>query len=217
MGETKRSAVEVNLWTSAEHALEYLGRADQIPHRVEGEAALLELLPSGARRFLDLGSGGGRLLALVKAARPGGRYVALDFSPAMLAALRTLFAADESVTVVERSMDAPLPELGTFDAVVSSFAIHHVTHARKRALYEEVFARLEPGGVFCNLEHVSSPSERLHGEFLRAICCEEEDPSNKLLDVETQLGWLREIGFEDVDCHWKWRELALLAGVKAGK
>jgi len=35
----------INLWTTAEHALEYLRRADSIPHRVEGEAALLEFLP----------------------------------------------------------------------------------------------------------------------------------------------------------------------------
>ncbi len=43
---------------------------------------------------------------------------------------------------------------------------------------------------------------------------DEEDSSNQLLDVETQLGWLKDIGFDDVDCHWKWRELALLAGVR---
>ncbi|HET7102269.1 MAG TPA: class I SAM-dependent methyltransferase [Terriglobia bacterium] len=208
------SAPEVNLWPSAEHALEYLRRADSIPHRVEGESALLEFVPGGAVRILDLGSGAGRLLALVKAARPGGEYVALDFSPTMLEALRKLFAAEDSVTVVAHDFGEPLPELGSFDAVVSSFAIHHVPHARKRALYEEVFKRLAPGGVFCNLEHVASPTRRLHTEFLKAICWEHEDPSNKLLDMAAQLGWLREIGFEDVDCHWKWRELALLAGVK---
>jgi hypothetical protein len=35
-----------------------------------------------------------------------------------------------------------------------------------------------------------------------------------LLDVETQLGWLRELGFDDVGCHCKWLEMALLVGIK---
>jgi tRNA (cmo5U34)-methyltransferase len=214
MGSPMSSKPEVNLWPSAEHALEYLRRADSIPHRVEGEATLLEFMPAGAGRILDLGSGGGRLLALVKAARPGARYVALDFSPTMVETLRKLFAEDGSVTIVAQDLDKELPAMGQFDAVVSSFAIHHLVHERKRSLYKEIFELLAPQGVFCNLEHVSSPSPELHGEFLKAIDCAEEDPSNKLLDLETQLAWLREIGFIDVDCHWKWRELALLVGVK---
>jgi len=208
------SQADVNLWQSTEHALDYLRHADSIPHRVEGEATLLEFLPADAHRILDLGSGGGRLLSLVKSARPEAEFVALDFSPAMLEALSANFARDARVSVVAHDMDRPLPELGRFDAVISSFAIHHVTHARKKALYREIFEVLLPGGVFCNLEHVASPTPALHTAFLKAIACDDEDPSNKLLDVETQLGWLRQIGFDEVDCHWKWRELALFVGQK---
>ena len=205
---------EINLWPSTEHALDYLRRADSIPHRVEGEAALLEFVPAHAERVLDLGSGGGRLLAVVKAARPRCHFVGLDFSPVMLSTLDQLFGNDETVSIVSHDLNDPLPSMGQFDAVISSFAIHHVSHERKRSLYEEIFKALAPDGVFCNLEHVSSSSPLLHSEFLRAISSEVEDPSNKLLELETQLKWLREIGFVDVDCHWKWRELALFAGTK---
>ena len=203
-----------NLWTTTDHALDYLERADSIPHRKEGESSLLEFIPQTTRRILDLGTGDGRLLALVKREHPNTEAVAIDFSAAMLDAARKRFAGDSSVAVVTHNLDNPLPDLGKFDAVVSSFAIHHVEHERKRALYSEVHELLNAGGVFCNLEHVASPTPRLHEEFLHAtgLSLETEDASNKLLDVETQLHWLREIGFVDVDCHWKWRELALLAG-----
>lgn len=206
------ASADVNLWQSPEHALDYLRRADSIPHRVEGEATLLEFLPEETHRILDLGSGGGRLLSLVRACRPNAQFVALDFSPAMLETLSAQFAGDPSIAIVAHDLEKTLPELGRFDAVVSSFAIHHVPHARKRSLYSEIFEVLVPGGVFCNLEHVASATPALHRSFLKAIACDEEDPSNKLLGLETQLAWLREIGFTEVDCHWKWRELALLVG-----
>ncbi len=204
----------VNLWTRTDHALDYLERADSITHRTEGESSLLEFIPSTTRRILDLGTGDGRLLALVKRGHPNTEAVAIDFSPAMLDAARKRFAGDSSVAVITHNLDDPLPDLGKFDAVISSFAIHHVVHERKRALYSEIHGLLNAGGVFCNLEHVASPTPSLHEDVSRqsGLTPETEDPSNQLLDVETQLQWLREIGFADVDCQWKWRELALLAG-----
>jgi tRNA (cmo5U34)-methyltransferase len=212
-------AKDTNLWRLPEHAVAYLAQADAIPHRTEGEAALLECLTAPISRVLDLGSGDGRLLTLVGLVHPQARAVAIDFSETMLERLETNFGRNPLVRIVRHDLDETLPIfVDRFDAVMSSFAIHHLTHARKRSLYEEVFDRLTPGGVFCNLEHVASATTSLHGQFLAklGIPIADEDPSNKLLDVETQLSWLREIGFAEVDCHWKWRELALLVGIKPG-
>jgi tRNA (cmo5U34)-methyltransferase len=206
----------VNQWPTQQHALDYLAKADRIPHRTEGEAELLDRVPTTVRRILDLGTGDGRLLSLLKIDRPEATSVALDFSPTMLEAVRDRFAQDATVQILDHNLDDPLPDLGTFDAIVSSFAIHHVTHERKRSLYQEIFEKLNSGGIFCNLEHVSSPTPELHQHFLSVIgyTSETEDPSNQLLDVETQLQWLRSIGFQQVDCYWKWLEMALLIGIK---
>jgi tRNA (cmo5U34)-methyltransferase len=203
-------------WTTPGHVERYLERADEFPRRVEGESVLLAQVPREVRRVLDLGTGDGRLIALLRADRPEMAAVGVDFSELMLAAAARRFAGDGRVELVEHDLGAPLPELGRFDAVVSSMAIHHLEHERKRSLYAEVFERLEPGGVFANFEHVASPTRRLHLAFFEAIDepLEHEDPSDKLLDVETQLKWLGELGFDDVDCYWKWLEMALLIGVK---
>ncbi|MGA8622484.1 MAG: class I SAM-dependent methyltransferase [Candidatus Sulfotelmatobacter sp.] len=135
----------INLSTSAGHAADYLGRANSIPHRTEGESAFLEFIPVNTRRILDLGTGDGRLLALVKSdlSRPESApdidpevaAMAVDFSPAMLEAVRKRFAADSFVTIVADNLDHPLPALGKFDAIVSSLAIHHLLHERKRASF----------------------------------------------------------------------------------
>jgi SAM-dependent methyltransferase len=208
----------VNLWSESAWAQRYLRERDDLPHRMEGFAVLMEFLPVAPRRVLDLGTGDGYTLGLVRSAHPEADGVGVDFSAEMLGLARERFAGDSGVEIVEHDLDAPLPALGTFDLVVSSFAIHHCVDERKRALYGEVFRALEPGGRFLNLEHVDSATPQLHVDFLAAIgkTPAEDDPSNKLVAVHTQLGWLREIGFQQVDCHWKWREVALLAGVKPG-
>ena len=212
-----RRAVTVNLWTEAAHAASYLGHRKLLPRRAAGYEALLELVPDGAGRVLDLGCGDGEVLGARHRRAPDAvsEAIAADFSPEMLRRARERFTHEERITVIDHNLDVALPvEWGSFDLVVSAFAIHHVVDARKQSLYAEVYDRLRPGGAFLNLEHVDSPTAELHLAFLDAIGVtpDEDDPSNHLAPVDTQLKWFRDCGFGQVDCHWKWRELALLGG-----
>src|SRR6188474_662769 len=114
-------------WTADEQKVQrYLDRADEFPHRAEGESVLLEQVPRDARRILDLGTGDGRLLALLQVDRQEMLGVGLDFSEIMLEAARKRFAEDGRVELVRHDLAEPLPELGGFDTVVSSMAIHHL-------------------------------------------------------------------------------------------
>ena len=121
-------------------------------------------------------------------------------------------------TVVEHDLAEPLPPQGPFDVVVSE--LRHPPPRRRAqavAVRRGRRARRHPDGLFANLEVVPSPTEGLHRSVHRRRSArrpEEADPSDRTLDVFTQVGWLRALGFEDADCHWKWREMALLAGVK---
>ena len=209
----------VNRWVEPQWAKDYLEKRDSLPHRAEGHAVMQELIRTDVQRVLDLGTGDGFTLGRVLLACPDALGVGLDFSAEMLMQARARFGDDPRVEIREHDLDDPLPvDLGSFDLVVSSFAIHHCVAERQRALYGEVFAILRAGGRFVNLEHVASPTPALHEAFLHelGIAPEQDDPSNKLVAVDTQLDWLRDIGFADVDCFWKWRELALLSARRPG-
>jgi tRNA (cmo5U34)-methyltransferase len=200
-------------WRDPEKAESYLKRIGLSAPRLAGEAMLVEVLPAAPRRVLDLGCGDGRLAALVLRERSSVEQVVLiDRSPPMLAAARERFAGDRRADIREGDLTAPLDLDGTFDVVVSGFAIHHVDHARKRALLGEIAALLTPGGLFANLEVVASATPELHAAFRRAIGREEDDPDDQLAGVEEQLVWMRAAGLEQVDCLWRWRGFALLVG-----
>ena len=209
---------DINKWISNDHVQTYLAKAGKLPHQEEIKNILLEQIPSNVKRVLDLGTGDGKILALVKQKNPQTKGVAIDFSEPMLKLARQRFAKDNTVQIIKHDLSKPLPvkKLGGFDLIISARAIHHLIHKRKKQLYQEIFDILKSQGRFLNLEHVASATESLHFKFLTAVGLTPitDDPSNKLLDVETQLRWLRDIGFYDVDCYWKWLEVALLGGIK---
>jgi len=200
-------------WTDPERVAEYLSR--EIPHRDIAEGLLLDALPQRVGRVLDLGTGDGRLLMLVRSRHPEAQCVGVDSSPPMLARAAERFGSDAmTVEFGVHDLDQRLMASAPFDAVVSGLAIHHLSDERKRALFSEIHALLAPSGVFVNLDLVCSATPVQHERFCRAIGREEDDPADRLADLCEQLGWLREAGFREVDCHFKWLELALIVAVR---
>ncbi len=193
---------------------------------------------------LDLGCGDGVLLETILHAHPKAAGVGIDGSEDMLNAAGRRFdlLPTRRPVLIEADFESPvwLEALPTrrFDVIVSGFAIHHSTDDRKRTIYHEIHGLLRPGGVFVNIEHVASASplgealfERTYAEHQLSFRRDQGEDitldtalhelqscpakaANKLAPVETQLAWLRESGFVDVDCYWKWFELAVIGGFK---
>jgi tRNA (cmo5U34)-methyltransferase len=205
-------------WKDEAKVDEYISRVGRLEARAAGERELIEALPTRCERALDLGSGDGRLLQILLEARPEIiAAVGLDNSPPMVRRARDRFANDPRVTIEEHDLGSVLPALGSFDVVVSGFAIHHLPHARKRSLFAEAAARLRPGGAFLNLEVVQCATPELQDEFYERIGRPGGDPEDVLAGVEEQLVWMRDAGLVQVDCSWRWRGFALLAGAAPAK
>ncbi len=155
-------------WLTPQRVQGYLERANRIPYRGQGEQVLRDVIPNTTRRVLDLGTGDGRLIRLLKRKIPTLKSVAIDFSPPMLKTLKLQFRNDNSVTILQHNLDFNAPDVGYFDAVISGLCLHHLKHERKKSLYSEIYSVLKPGGVFCDLDHFASKSLRLRQYFRKS-------------------------------------------------
>lgn len=97
---------------------------------------------------LDLGSGTGNTSALIPAAQ---QVVCVDISQKMTELARPKLAHLAQVDFVQADLleyfaQYPAAQAARFDAVISTYAVHHLTEAEKATLFTRVFAALKPGG-----------------------------------------------------------------------
>jgi len=206
--------------------------------------SILKSRSQPVENFLDLGCGDGILGAAILGTYPQSRGVLADFSEPMLELAREQLKEYAGQLVFENldygdpawlnRMQAEAP----FDAIVSGYSIHHQPDARKRPIYAEIFSLLKPGGWFINIEHIAAESQltvdlfnnhiidarfaieqknggtKTRQEISDIFMNRPDKDANILLSVNTQCNWLREIGYEEVDCYFRVYELAVFGGRK---
>lgn len=191
-----------------------------MPYINQAEELLVRYLIDGrwSPHVLDLGTGDGHLMALIKAAYPNASGVGLDISPTLVETARERFGKDSNnIRFDVHDLAASLaPMSGPFDVVISALAIHHLPDDRKRELYRESFALLIDGGLFVDVDVSSPTSTKIDALSRSALRLDErvQDPSDQPARLADRLTWLRDAGFNHVDCYWKWLDLAMVGGYR---
>jgi len=234
------------VWQTAALAKTYLeGVRGAIPlasAQIDVILRIVQKVKPQVKSFLDLGCGDGILGSAILTRYPHAKGVFLDFSESMIAAAKSKLGGNKNLKFIVQDFGLTewvevFKNQDKFDVIVSGFSIHHQPDTRKKEIYTEIYNLLQPGGVFLNLEHVSSPSKLIaevfeesfvdalytfhqnkgsnqtKAEIAQAYYNRADKGANILAPVETQCDWLREIGFIHVDCYMKHFELAIFGGI----
>jgi tRNA (cmo5U34)-methyltransferase len=220
-----------------------------VPCRREQLTMVAELLPwprEGGLSVLDLGAGFGALTEQILERFPRASVTCVDGSAAIIElAHERLGKYDARVRILHRDLaDAAWHDGigGPFDCAISALAIHHVSDARKPALYREIHELLVGGGIFLNDEIVAPPMalkarfetlsfrtiqqqdrarrsrertiDEIQAEMHEQLRLGSEDHQSSIAPLQDQLRWLDEAGFKSVDCYWKYLDFAIFGGVK---
>jgi tRNA (cmo5U34)-methyltransferase len=190
---------------------------------------VIDLVPFGDSqgfKFLDLGAGTGLLTEFILKTFPKATTPLIDLSEKMLEKAMGRFSSNERVSFLTQDYaHVQLPQ--GRDLIVSAMSIHHLTDQGEKLLFERVFEALNPEGVFINADLVKGETrsidhvyhERWIGWIQKAGLDEEELSTDRMqLDqpscLSAQLQWLKEAGFIDVDCYYKYYKFSVVSGKK---
>jgi tRNA (cmo5U34)-methyltransferase len=139
------------------------------------------------------------------------------------------------IEFVHGSLDAPdwhKVLSGSFDAVVSARALHHLTHEQRRKLFRDSYNLLRSGGCFINADSFKAPSEDMRARYRKTrqrwidgstgqsgpekAASRERLPHGTHYNglMEEELFGLRAGGFRDVDCFWKFTNYGVYGGFR---
>lgn len=174
--------------------------------------------------IIDLGAGTGLFSEFILQKYPKANIILVDLSEKMLSVAETRFANKQNIQfcvadIVSFKYHYPV------DAVVSSLAIHHLEDEDKQTLYKNIYKILKQNGLFIHAEQVEGATPYMrqlnHNKWVDKVESSglsrseidagyERVKLDKRVPLEVQLQWLRESGFKEVDCLYKYYDFTVM-------
>ncbi len=185
-------------------------------------------MTTNSPNILDIGAGTGLFSACMLAKYPKAKVTLIDISEKMLEVAKLRFKNQSNVKYVVGDYTKHVFN-EEFDIVISSLSIHHLTDTEKKNLYAKIFTIMKNNSILINADQVLGTSpyvESLYKEDWKKkvegsglsndeICSAyERTKLDKMSTLDDQMNWLKEIGFSDVDCIYKYFNFVVLFGRK---
>ena len=109
---------------------------------------------------------------------------------------------------------------GSFDLVLSSISLHHLTHRQKAELFAKVFQWLGDRGVFSYCDQFAGATDDPYAKQMADwkqrstqlgataeewdVWMEHQRAHDHHATLIDQFEWLRQAGFKTIDCTWRY-------------
>ena len=202
---------------------------DYLPAELGG-AATAAPDPERSGRILELGSGTGNLTVLLAQRYPEANIDAVDVSADSLAVCRQRLGQHRRLEYHTADFRELRFDAGVFDLVISSISIHHLTSSEKQLLFTNIRHWLTPRGIFAYADQHAGATESLYRRHIdnwkaaamNAGSSPEEwemwmkhQADHDYHDtLPQQLAWLRDAGFDTVDCPWRYLLWTVVQAIK---
>ncbi|MDR4504143.1 MAG: class I SAM-dependent methyltransferase [Candidatus Scalindua sp.] len=216
------------------------------PHREKMAFIAGEILPfkrSDRVRILDLGVGSGYLTNKIIEMFPGASIIAVDAAALMIdqakIRLKAYLGQITFKPVTFQELSEKEKDLSGIDAVVSAFALHHLSREEKLRLFQFVHSILKPNGWFVNCDIFRSAvsafeelfrhlqymgvrertlrmknQDKTVDQIASEYTAKEKRDGDKLMTVAEEMELLAEAGFQRRECFWKEYREAVHGGIK---
>lgn len=147
-----------------------LGKYDRFIRKAIGDMGI-----GAGDHILDLGCGTGKNAALMaEYLGEEGRITGVDLSPVMEQQFRDKHAADERIDFSRQRVDIPFDLGKKFHKVLISFVIHGFPHEVRKAILQNAYNHLAPGGKLMILDYAEFSVDEMpwhHRVIFKTVEC----------------------------------------------